>query len=219
MALTINPLGGLRKIPDRPMPTLPKVQLPDVDDHEIEEAARAVAERKVIRAGIDAWHALGKADSWEAWKTICRALQVGRDYALKSTGANRPAGRAYCAAFNAWLQTHRFDMEKSLRFAALKMIEHLPEIEQWRSEVGEKRRAALTNPVSNLRAWRRETGQTKTKCAGDALKAAEIAWRRFVACVEALPADQAAPLWRLVQAMSAFEGKADMPFCAANVCF
>jgi hypothetical protein len=30
-------------------------------------------------------------------------------------------------------------------------------------------------------------------------KAAAAAWRKFVRCVEALPADQAVPLWRCAQ--------------------
>lgn len=81
------------------------------------------------------------------------------------------------------------------------MIDHLPEIERWREAVGDKRRQTLTNPVSNVRAWRRETG--KTKNTRDALAKAEIAWRRFVACVEALPPDQAAPLWQEAQAQAA----------------
>jgi len=47
------------------------------------------------------------------------------------------------------------------------------------------------------------TAQRKTICPDDARKAAAAAWRRFVACVEALPADLAAPFWRDVQAHAA----------------
>jgi len=36
----------------------------------------------------------------------------------------------------------------------------------------------------------------------DPIKAATDAWRRFVACVETLPPEQAAPLWQPVQAVS-----------------
>jgi hypothetical protein len=35
------------------------------------------------------------------------------------------------------------------------------------------------------------------------VKAAAAAWRRFVSCVEKLPLDQAAPLWRDAQAQAA----------------
>jgi hypothetical protein len=39
--------------------------------------------------------------------------------------------------------------------------------------------------------------QDKTKHTdNDAGKAAAAAWRRFVACVEALPPDEAEPFWR-----------------------
>jgi hypothetical protein len=91
---------------------------------------------------------------------------------------------------------HRFDLEKSVRFATLQMIDNLPEIERWRETVGDKRRQTLANPVSNLRAWRRETGQTKN--TRDALARAETALRHFLKCIEALSPEQAAPLWRAV---------------------
>jgi hypothetical protein len=54
--------------------------------------------------------------------------------------------------------------------------------------------------LSNVAAWKKATAQPKTKCADDGVKAAAAAWRRFVSCVEALPPDQAAPLWQTAQA-------------------
>jgi hypothetical protein len=46
--------------------------------------------------------------------------------------------------------------------------------------------------------------QDKTKHTdNDAGKAAAAAWRRFVACVEALPPDEAEPFWQDVDAQSA----------------
>ena len=37
----------------------------------------------------------------------------------------------------------------------------------------------------------------------DVAMTAAAAWRRFVVCVEALPADQAAPLWQVAQVKAA----------------
>src|SRR5262245_6734011 len=48
--------------------------------------------------------------------------------------------------------------------------------------------------------WRRET-QARPEI--DKRRAAMIAWRRFVSCVEALPQDQAAPLWHMAHDQAA----------------
>ena len=70
-------------------PTLPKIRLGNFDiEEEARAAAAKVAERRVIRAGRDAWHEIGRAESFEAWCRIGAALAVGKAYALKATGAN-----------------------------------------------------------------------------------------------------------------------------------
>ena len=74
-------------------------------------------------------------------------------------------------------------------------------IEAWQSTLTNNQRHRLAGPLQNVRRWRRETGQDKPK--PDALAKAEEAWRRFVSCVEALPVDQAAPLWQAAQAQAA----------------
>ncbi len=125
----------------------------------------------------------------------------GRDYALKTTGANRPMGQTYCKAFGAWLAKCGFSgIEKTVRSAALDLVEHLAEIESWRATLSEKRRRQLKHPLSNVAAWRKATAPVKALCADDPVRAAIAAWRRFVACVEALPAEEAQPLWQAAQA-------------------
>ena len=65
-------------------------------------------------------------------------VQIGRDYSLKTTGANRPMGQIYCKAFGAWLAKCGFgSIEKSVRSAALDLVEHLAEIEAWRATLSE----------------------------------------------------------------------------------
>jgi hypothetical protein len=72
--------------------TLPRLTALDVtheyDAQEAADAAARVAERRVIRNGVEAWQAINKAESFEGWATIGKALAVGRDYALRATGAN-----------------------------------------------------------------------------------------------------------------------------------
>jgi hypothetical protein len=200
--MALNLLGAEKKTSDRRQPSMPALSLPPDDDYEIEEAAARVAERRIIRNGQEAWHLTQKTASFENWRAIGQALTIGRNIAVRASGAT--TGKHYAKAFYSWADRHGFDgMHKSDRWAAVDLTENIEAIETWRTTLSEKDRRRLAHPLSNLRAWRRETGQTKTRCANDALKAAEIAWHRFVACVEALPPDQAAPLWQAAQAQAA----------------
>ncbi len=70
----LNRRGGLLEQQPPPV-TLPNLALADIDiEREAKEAATRVAERKVIRAGIDAWQTIGRANSFESWKAIGAAL-------------------------------------------------------------------------------------------------------------------------------------------------
>jgi hypothetical protein len=78
--------------------TLPVIAIDFDIEAEAKEAAERVAERRVIRDGLDAWQAIGKAESFEAWKRIGAALAVGKEFALRSSGAN--------AAWGATIRAH-----------------------------------------------------------------------------------------------------------------
>jgi hypothetical protein len=98
------------------------------------------------------------------------------------------------------IQGYHFDrMPKSTRSVALELNENISAIEQWRATLTDKQRQRCIHPLSNLRRWR---AAQESKRATDVSKAA-AAWRRFVACMEALPPDQAAPLWQAAQAQAA----------------
>ena len=57
--MALNDLG--EEIIERPI-TLPRFNLPPLDlETEIREAAAKVAERRIIRNGLDAWRAIGRA--------------------------------------------------------------------------------------------------------------------------------------------------------------
>ena len=185
---------------ERPPPvTLPRIVLPTID--EAEEIAARFREQRTVRAGIESWQAIGRANGFEAWKTIGAALAVGKAHALRVTGANQAWGRNYSRAFCEWIEAHRFEkMAPSVRSVAIDLHENVGAIEQWRSTLNEKDRRRLVHPLSNVRRWRQSLMQ---KPKPDAVKAAEIAWRRFVACVEALPREQAASFWQSVHVQTA----------------
>ena len=111
-------------------------------------------------------------------------------------------GRNYCRAFAEWIEKHKFGMPKSVRSVAIEFSENIAAIEQWRATLGEKERRRLLHPLSNVSRWRAATKQNSAKDCDDVAKAA-AAWRHFVALVEALPPDQAQPLWREVYEQAA----------------
>jgi hypothetical protein len=57
--------------------TLPKLRLDDIDiEAEAPEAQARIAERRVVRRGLDAWAAIGAAQSFEAGLAIGAALSA-----------------------------------------------------------------------------------------------------------------------------------------------
>ena len=104
--------------------------------------AARVAERKVIRAGLDAWQAIGKADTFENWKKIAAALAVGKAHALRVTGANA-----------AWGQ--------NTRTKAIELHENIVAIEQWRETLPERQGRALIHPLSIYAAGKQRLHRLK----------------------------------------------------------
>jgi len=191
-----------RRIP--PPITLPKLAFLDqAPPEDASEIAARFAEQRIIRAGVESWQAIGRADSFENWKSIGKALAIGRTHALRVTGANRPMGRRYSRVFCEWVARHGFDrMPKSVRSVALELNENIAAIEAWRSTLSHREQRRCVHPLSNVRRWRKATtpAPIAPDTANDPVKAATAAWRRFVTSMELLPPDQAAPLWQAAQA-------------------
>ncbi len=163
------------------------------------ELATRFNEARVVKAGADAWATVGKGQDFETWRRIGAALSVGRSFALKASGASAPIGRPYSATFSSWLDQHGFQgMSKPLRSWTLDMHEHLAEISQWRATLTDRERRRLTNPQSIVRRWRKDTAPKDKADRVDALQAAAAALGRFLACMEVLGPDEAAPLWQHV---------------------
>jgi hypothetical protein len=188
----------------RPRPlTMPKLIFAAGFD-DVKEAAERIATMRVLRRGRDAWQAIDKAESFESWKSIGAALSIGKTHALTVTRANAAWGRNYSREFAKWLKQYGFDrMPKSTRSVAIELHENGAAIEAWRATLPERQRKRLVHPLSNVRRWRAATAHDSGKCPADLKRDAMTAWRRFVSCVKLLPPDQAAPLWRAVQAEAA----------------
>jgi len=107
--------------------------------------------------------------------------------------ANAPMGQLYAKCFNKWCSDHGFgSMRASTRSWCLALNTNLPAIEKWRASLSERERARLRDPQSIVKRWQKATAP---KAKPDALAKAEAAWKSFIGCMNALPADQAAPLW------------------------
>jgi hypothetical protein len=188
---------------EQPKPvTLPRVAW--IDKAPIEstkDVAARFCEKRILRAGIESWAAIARAETYEGWCKVAAALAIGRQYSLRVTGANAAWGKNYSRVLGDWMKEQGFDrMPKGIRSWALALNEHLPAIEVWRKGLSNRERQRLINPQSIVRRWQRATAQ-KTK--PDAVSKAEAAWKNFVGCVEALPPDQAAPFWQAAQAHAA----------------
>lgn len=190
--------------------TAPTVTLPAINLHYDAEAeardAREAAERttaiKIIRQGRDAWEQIGDANSFTAWCRIGAALHIGKTHALRVSGANCAWGSMYSRAFNKWMGEHGFGaMRPSDRSYAVALHENLPAIEQWRAALPDKQRRRLRGAQQNVKRWRKSTGANAP--ARDDITRTMAAWRRFAACVRALPPDLARPLWQAAQAQAA----------------
>jgi hypothetical protein len=189
--------------------SLPKFNIADVDDADIElvearEAQARVQERKVIRAGLDAFREISRAESFNAWLKIGAALAVGKRHALKVTGANAAWGQNYSREFGTWMKAHGFDtMAKSVRSVAIELHENAKAIEAWRATLPDRQRKRLIHPLSNVRRWRASLNHSCDRCPTDLKRDAIAAFRRFVSCLELLPPDQAAPFWQAAQVQAA----------------
>jgi hypothetical protein len=196
--LSLSGFGEARTL--RPV-TLPKLNFIKLDiEHEAKEAAERFATTRIIRQGRDAWEAINKTQSFDGWLAIGKALLIGREFALRATGANAPMGRRYCLAFSQWSNGHGFTMQKSVRSVAVELAEHSSEITRWRDSLPERQRRRLIHPLSVTRRWKAATGQYQALRSRDLKWEAQYAWRRFVCCVKALPADQATALWQIAHA-------------------
>jgi hypothetical protein len=137
-------------------------------------------------------------------KQIGAALHIGKTHALRASGSDFAWGSTYSRQFNKWMSERGFGaMRPSDRSYAVALHENLPAIEQWRATLPDKERRRLRGAQQNVKRWKASLVNGNGKCPADLGREAIAAWRRFVACVEALPAGDAMPLWQVVLAQAA----------------
>jgi hypothetical protein len=180
--------------------TLPVFRLPPLDDIEDrKELAAKFNEQRIIRAGREAWEQIARTQSFRAWADVGKALLIGKARAQRIADDGQTWRECnYIYEFSKWMRDHGFgDMPKSVRSVAIELAENLSAIEAWRTTLPERQRKRLIHPLSNVRRWKAATtynGKSPTDYKRDAL----FHWRRFLSCVQALPAAEQAMMWAMV---------------------
>jgi hypothetical protein len=113
----------------------------------------------VIQAAQEAAHRLTAGQSWDDWKAVGRALQVVRTQAMAEARTNKPEGKHYAAAFGRLLSDAKLDKlvggneHKALRSRLLDLIDHIDDVEKWRSVLPLNRRLELNYPRTIWQHW------------------------------------------------------------------
>jgi hypothetical protein len=90
--------------------------------------------------------------TFESWVAIGRALKVGRRLALAAMSAKvgngkKPFGGAYNKLIGPWLKENGLDdIDPATRSDAIWVVDHLPEVSEWRDALPQYRRVGLNHP-------------------------------------------------------------------------
>jgi hypothetical protein len=120
---------------------------------------------------------------------------------LKVTEANRAWGRNYSREFRAWIKRHGFDkMPAATRSVAVELHEHAEAITSSRDGCQSDKGDGSFTRYRSQDAGEPLSARQRQVPTQDLRRDAQQAWARFCACTKALPAVEAAPLWRLIAA-------------------
>jgi hypothetical protein len=112
-------------------------------------------QRQVCTAGSKAWVRLKKNKTWSDWLAVGAALQVGREWAMRSAGVNKPEGKGYNQCFGEWLTEYGLDdMDKGDRSRLFNVMDNLPAIEEYRKTLTTTERLKLNHPSTVWRKWK-----------------------------------------------------------------
>jgi len=144
---------------------IPNVPLHPVETAEVEldnPARPAEPVHTVVLQGQEAWQRLRSHSTWEDWKKVGAALVIGRGEAMRDGHVNKPKGRSYNAAINAFLKKFGFDgLDSGDRSRLFDVMDHQNRIEAWLGKLLPKERLRLNHPASVWRRWRAATAEPK----------------------------------------------------------
>ncbi|MGM4870671.1 hypothetical protein AB7645_05520 [Bradyrhizobium sp. 956_D2_N1_5] len=120
----------------------------------------------IILEGREAWARLrGRGEkTFSDWVAVGKALALGRAHCLKVAETNRPFGTRYTAAMALWLESNGLDgLHQQERWWALKVVDNLAEIDNWRANLDDASRRRWNHPQSAWDNWRRSQGHARPR--------------------------------------------------------
>jgi hypothetical protein len=119
-----------------------------------------ISKAEILRRGAEAMGRLTKGRSWEDWKQVLPAIDIGRTAAMLEAGTNKPAGRKYSEAFQKWARLHSAfeliaNLDKSDRSRLFECFKNLDVIDAWRASLSPARQLKLNYPPTVLAHWKK----------------------------------------------------------------
>jgi hypothetical protein len=112
----------------------------------------------VLHRGREAWNRLQTNSTWQDWKAVGKAHQIGQATAMRDGHVNKPTGRSYNAAFAAWARKFGFEgLDKGVRSRLLDVMKHLAEIDAWLAKLPPTERLKINHPNTVWRRWQAAT--------------------------------------------------------------
>jgi hypothetical protein len=125
-----------------------------------------VSVEAAVEAGRAAWARLRDRDrkAWSDWVDVGKALVILRDEAMAKADVTTPFGKPYTRAMGAALRLHGFDdVLQQARYRIMLCMEHIGEIEAFRSGLDEKQLRRMNHPDSVWWAWQASKHDGKTR--------------------------------------------------------
>jgi hypothetical protein len=127
---------------------------------------------EILRFGAEAMERLTKSRSWEDWKLVMAAADIGRTAAMLEAGTNKPAGWKYNEAFRKWARLHpAFEpiakLDKSDRSRLFECFKNLAAIDAWRAKLPPAQQLSLNYPPTVLAQWKKRQQPASPPGNGD----------------------------------------------------
>lgn len=140
--------------------------------------------------------------SWEGWKMIAEANEIGEEWAEKNGKGDKSSRGPYGTSLRAFRNaTGFFVLNKGTLWALRKCMAQLDEVEEWRATLSSERRSKLANPIEVWQQFEEDSspsrpGGPRFRPTGKKTRAARVTM-----------ADQLQAAWDLVESE---RGKVDM---------
>jgi hypothetical protein len=124
-----------------------------------QDEAKVLSARDIekVKAGEKAWRSMQRKATtlFAEWLVIGEAIETGRKFAEKKTGATK--GRGYNETFSGWLKAHRFDaIHPTTRTALHNIMTWRADAVRWHKGLPDSRRGDLNHPTRIWQHFERE---------------------------------------------------------------